>query len=328
MVALVLLQFAAVTAYAVDGAGFSGVALAANAASQKISITGAMDAGTAGQVSVIVRRGDQVLYLNQFATESDGSFSLAIPASFAAGETLTVQLGGASSGSSLTADVTAGSNSGTGAAGGSGAAGGTGASGGSGSGSDAGAGSADAWVNPFRDVAANAWYFDAVKFASQKGLFKGTDAARFSPAAPMSRAMLVTVLHRLAGSPAGGTSSFTDVPAGSWYAQPVAWAYGQGVVGGVGGGKFSPNGNVTREQIAAILFRYAKKTGASTSSSGDLGRFTDGGRVGSYALDAVKWAVGCGLLSGKGGGTLDPGGNASRAEVATMFMRFAELTAK
>lgn len=139
--------------------------------------------------------------------------------------------------------------------------------------------------------------------------------------------MLVTVLHRLENTPAGGTSTFPDVAAGTWYTDAVAWAADNGIVTGTGAG-FNPNGNVTREQLAAILYRYAQTIGINTDQKGDLSSFSDNADVSSWAQDAMSWAVGAGLINGKTNGKLDPAGNTTRAEVAAILMRMCGYMAK
>ena len=165
-----------------------------------------------------------------------------------------------------------------------------------------------------------------MKFAYQHGLFQGTAADTFSPDAPMTRAMLVTVLWRMDGKPAAaGGSSFTDVPRGQWYTEAVAWAAENGVVNGVGGGRFEPDGNVTREQIATILYRYAGLRGVPTGGRADLGSFPDGGAVSGWAYDALSWANAAGLIAGTREGGVDylaPQQNATRAQVAVILMRY------
>ena len=177
-------------------------------------------------------------------------------------------------------------------------------------------------VATFTDVKKDAWYYDAVMFAKEHGLFSGTSETTFSPDAEMTRSMLVTVLYRLAGKPKSGAANFGDLEVGSWYTDAVAWASSQGIVTGDGAGKFDPEGNITREQIATILYRYVKLAGKDSSASGDMSKFSDGDEVSDFAAEAMKWAVGCKLISGKDGGILDPGGDATRAEVATIMMRF------
>ena len=183
----------------------------------------------------------------------------------------------------------------------------------------------------FSDVSANAWYASAVQYAVEHGLMAGVGNGRFGPEEPMTRAMLVTVLWRYAGRPEAGKNPFTDVPAGQWYTEAVTWAAENGVVSGVGNGRFAPNGNITREQMASILFRYAKLTGLDTSKRGELAGFPDEGQVSSWAREALSWAVGEGIISGtaEGGRTiLKPQGNATRAQVASILMRFIRNSEK
>ncbi len=183
------------------------------------------------------------------------------------------------------------------------------------------------WVNPFRDVAESDWYYGSVKFANQNELFNGTAADTFSPNMPMTRAMLVTVLWRLDGRPAAkAAASFTDVAGGTWYTEAVAWAAGSGIVNGVGAGRFDPDGNVTREQIAAIIYRYAGFKGRPVDQKADLSGFPDLGSVGSWARDAFAWANAAGLITGtreNGVDYLAPQQNATRAQVAAILMRYA-----
>ena len=173
----------------------------------------------------------------------------------------------------------------------------------------------------FTDVKASDWYHTAVDFAVERGLFNGMTKTTFEPNTPMTRAMLVTVLWRYEGSPEEGKNTFTDVPADSWYTKAVAWASANGIVGGVGNNKFDPNGNITREQLAAILFRYSGSKGYNTSARGDFSGFPAKNAVSAWATDAYGWAVGEKLITGNDG-KLDPQGNATRAQVATILMRF------
>lgn len=152
----------------------------------------------------------------------------------------------------------------------------------------------------------------------------GTGGEAFSPNAPTSRAMLVTILYRLADSPPAQSPTFPDVPAGQFYTYPVGWAAGQSIVTGYEDGRFLPNNLLTREQLAAILYRYSRAMGYTVSVRGDLSRFSDRESISPYAQDAVAWAVGAGLLSGMGDGTVNPGGNATRAQVATILTRFCK----
>ncbi|MGM9562639.1 MAG: leucine-rich repeat protein [Faecousia sp.] len=179
----------------------------------------------------------------------------------------------------------------------------------------------------FTDVAEKAWYHDAVEYAVTNGLMKGVGNGKFDPEGSMTRAMLVTVLWRYEGEPAEGENTFIDVPDGTWYTEAVAWAAANGVVGGVGNGKFEPEGNITREQMATILFRYAQKKGIDTSKRGELSGFPDSGKVSSWAKDAMQWAVAEDIINGSDGKLL-PQGNATRAQVATILMRFIENIVK
>ena len=175
---------------------------------------------------------------------------------------------------------------------------------------------------PFTDVALNEWYYEDVRFVVNNGLFQGVGNGRFSPGGTMERGMMTTVLHRLAGEPpVSGSQAFTDVPAGEWYAPGTAWCAQMKIVEGVGGGRFNPNGKVTREQIAVMLYKYAAQTGHNAWERGDLSAFPDAGSVSSWAGDAMSWAVGTKILNGSDGKLL-PGNSATRAEVAAMLHRF------
>ena len=174
----------------------------------------------------------------------------------------------------------------------------------------------------YTDVAADAWYADAVAYVSAQGLMTGTGSGAFSPDTTMSRAMLVTVLYRLSGSPAvSQAGSFTDVAEDAWYADAVAWASEQGVVNGTSATTFSPDDSVTREQMAALLYRYA----GATETAGDLSAYIDAGSISAYAVDAMGWCVQNGILNGTGGGKLSPAASATRAEVAAVLQRYAAL---
>ena len=180
----------------------------------------------------------------------------------------------------------------------------------------------------FNDVKASDWYASAVDFVSSHELFQGVGDGNFAPKAPMTRAMLVTVLYRLEDEPAAsGMVSFNDVPADSWYAKAVAWAAKEGIVMGNGSG-FAPNDNITREQIATILYRYAQYLGIDVSAKGNVSRFSDGSKVSGWAADAMAWAVEVGLFQGDDSNCLNPGSNATRAEVATLMQRLVKLIVK
>ena len=180
------------------------------------------------------------------------------------------------------------------------------------------------WVNPFKDVKEKDWFYDAVKYTNQKKLFGGTAADKFSPEDTMTRGMLVTVLHRLEGEPAVDTvADFSDVKATEYYAKPVNWAAANKIVGGFDG-KFNPEDPVTREEMAAILHRYASYKAYDVSATATLDSFRDGGKTSSWAVGDMKWAVGAGMIYGRENNTLAPGGTATRAEVAQIMMRFCE----
>lgn len=195
-----------------------------------------------------------------------------------------------------------------------------------------GAKAEEPWVNPFRDVTESDWFYDDVRFANQSGLFNGVEKDLFAPEEPMTRGMLVTVLWRLDGETAPKTATtFTDVDVNAYYADAVAWAAESGVVNGIGGNKFDPEGNVTREQIAAILFRYAAFKGVDTAARADLTAFPDAEKTSAYAHDALSWAVAAELVKGtKEGSTiyLDPQGSATRAQVAAILSRYAQNIVK
>lgn len=195
-----------------------------------------------------------------------------------------------------------------------------------------GAKAEEPWVNPFRDVTESDWFYDDVRFANQSGLFNGVEKDLFAPEEPMTRGMLVTVLWRLDGETAPkAATTFTDVDANAYYADAVAWAAESGVVNGIGGNKFDPEGNVTREQIAAILFRYAAFKGVDTAARADLTAFPDAEKTSAYAHDALSWAVAAELVKGtKEGSTiyLDPQGSATRAQVAAILSRYAQNIVK
>ena len=180
----------------------------------------------------------------------------------------------------------------------------------------------------FVDVYRTDWYYDAVQFVVKAGLFNGTSTYTFSPNGTMTRAMMVTVLWRLAGQPtAEGENPFTDVAADAYYHDAVLWAYALGVVKGVSEDSFSPDGKITREQMAAMLYRYTLTTGVEMGQSAALDTFPDADEVSSWAQESLGWAVGAGLINGiqqLDGSHLSPGGNATRAQVATILMRYQE----
>lgn len=176
----------------------------------------------------------------------------------------------------------------------------------------------------FNDVSANDWFASAVDYVTGKGMMNGTADNTFSPKANTTRGMVVTVLYRLENQPSTSAASFTDVASGAYYANAVAWANANGIVSGYGSGKFGPNDKVTREQLAAILYRYAQYKKYDVSGANSLDGYTDVQSVSSYAVPALQWANAAGVVTGKSGNKLDPKGNATRAEVAAMLMRFCE----
>ena len=178
----------------------------------------------------------------------------------------------------------------------------------------------------FSDVESFAWYAEAVRFVVEQGIMQGIGGGLFDPNGVMNRSMLVTMLHRLAGEPGGGTASFTDVSAGIWYSDAVAWAASAELTGGYGDGRFGPTDAVTREQVAALLFRYAQLQKLELAADQSVPDFSDTASVSGWAKEAMDWAVRTGLLSGKNGGILDPLGTATRAEVVAILMRFSQST--
>lgn len=176
---------------------------------------------------------------------------------------------------------------------------------------------------PFTDVPETMWYYDSVYYVYAHGLMNGTAATLFSPGNPTTRGMLVTILYRMEGNPQGaGWGPFTDVTPGAYYAQPIAWAAWNSIVNGITSTTFAPDRNVTREQMAAILYRYTAWKGWDVSQQGNLFQFTDWQKVQTYARTPLAWAVASGLIQGKENQRLDPGGPATRAEVATILQRF------
>lgn len=177
-------------------------------------------------------------------------------------------------------------------------------------------------ASQFTDLTAGSWYYGGVRYVLENGLMTGTSARTFAPDRPVTRAMLVTILWRLAGEPYGRVSPFEDVLPGSWYAQAVSWAYDKGIVAS---GALQPGAPVTREQLCAILCRYAALTGKNAAASVSLDAFTDRAQVSAYAEASVRWALQAGLLTGVGGGRLAPRSGATRAQLAVLLQRFAGL---
>ena len=179
---------------------------------------------------------------------------------------------------------------------------------------------------PFTDVTSRDWFYDAVAYVYDKGMMEGTTDTTFAPAMNLTRSMIAQVLYNLEERPeAPGASGFTDVAAGAWYADAVNWAAARGIVKGYDTGAFGPEDSVTREQLAAILYRYAQAKGYDTTQGGMAVReFSDSASISDWAQTAMSWAVNAQVLSGKGNGVLDPQGTATRAEVAQMLMNFGE----
>lgn len=177
---------------------------------------------------------------------------------------------------------------------------------------------------PFTDVNTTDWFHGAVQYVYEKGMMSGTSTTTFAPGGTTTRGMIVTVLHRMEGNPSASGTAFTDVPADQWYADAVAWASANKIVSGYGNSVFGPNDAVTREQMVAILYRYSQYKNYDVSTSGNITSFSDAAQISSYAESPMSWAVSIGLISGVGNNTLDPKGNATRAQAATILMRYCE----
>jgi uncharacterized repeat protein (TIGR02543 family) len=178
--------------------------------------------------------------------------------------------------------------------------------------------------NPFTDVKPSDWFYNDVGYAYKNGLFNGMSATTFSPNNSMSRAMLVTVLWRIAGSRAASGTAFTDVVGGLWYSEAVAWAAANGIVSGIGGGLFSPDAEITREQLAVMIYNYQQYSGKIPPDIAADRTFNDAGDISGWAAGAVDALVTQGIISGKPGGIFEPQGTATRAEVAAMLHRYIE----
>lgn len=181
---------------------------------------------------------------------------------------------------------------------------------------------------PFTDVSASQWFYNPVSFVYWNGLMGGVSASQFAPNATTTRAMVVTILYRMAGSPTVyGTNRFVDVPANTWYSDAVTWAARLGIVEGRTASSFDPNAAVSRQELAAMLYRYARARGYSTSIWEDTNilSYVDAGSVSEYAFTPLQWACGSGVITGLDGGRLDPQGSATRAQLATMLYRFYDV---
>ena len=183
----------------------------------------------------------------------------------------------------------------------------------------------DTGANPFTDVSEKDWFYGDVMFVYENGLMLGTSKTLFSPHGTATRGMMATILWRMEGSPVPkGKNSFTDVEAGKWYADAITWTAENGIFAGYGKDKFGPDDPITREQLAAIFYRYADYKGYDLTVKGYLDKFKDADKITDYAKTAMQWAVGSGLVKGKSGNLLDPQGTATRAEIAAMLHRFIE----
>ena len=184
------------------------------------------------------------------------------------------------------------------------------------------------WNNPFTDVKAGDWFYGNVAYVHTHGIMEGISNTLFAPDQTTTRGMLVTMLHRLAGSPATGEVPFTDVKSGSWYENAVAWAAGNKLVNGYGNGRFGPEDPLSREQMVTILYNYAKFKGVDVSAAADLSAFKDCNQISTYAQPAMKWAVKSGIIQGISSNLLSPASATTRAQIAAIFARYMELNAK
>ena len=178
----------------------------------------------------------------------------------------------------------------------------------------------------FKDVSPNDWFYSSVMYVNKNGLMTGLNETEFGPVQSLARAQFAMILYRMNGSPAVDyTNKFKDVSSGIWYTDPIMWASNKGVVTGYSNGNFGPGDNINREQMAVMMYRYAKTQGYDVSASVALGNYKDGANVSGFAKQAMQWCVAEGIITGKYNGTqLDPQGNAIRAECATIIRRFVE----
>ena len=183
------------------------------------------------------------------------------------------------------------------------------------------------WENPFEDVKEEDWYYESVRYVSENKLMNGIAEGEFAPDNTLTRAMLVTVLYRKAGEPSVNKSiPFADVEMDAYYANAVIWGKQNGIVNGVSETEFAPEANITREQIAAIMFRYAQYEGMEAVTTEENLHFDDANEISEYAVSAMNWAAGTGIMKGKTNTTINPKDNATRAEIATVLQRFIEGT--
>lgn len=174
----------------------------------------------------------------------------------------------------------------------------------------------------FYDVPSNSWYYNSVKKMTENGYMNGTETGKFEPNSTLTRAMLVTILYRYACEPEADKISFADVASNAWYADAVAWAADAGIVEGTAPGRFEPEANITREQLATIMYRYCEAFGYDTSETGNIIKYKDSHAISDWAQTALIWTTGAGIIDGKDNNMLDPGGNATRAEAAAIIERF------
>ena len=185
--------------------------------------------------------------------------------------------------------------------------------------------SMEAQNHPFTDVVEKDWFYGAVRYAYTNSLFKGVSETTFEPNSAMTRGMLAVVLYRIEGEPkVEGAVAFTDVPADQYYYNAVLWANQKGIVNGTSETTFAPNDKITREQLATMMMRYAKFKGEDVDKVADLGIYKDNAQISDWAREGLRWANATGLITGRTVNTIDPQGNATRAEVATVLMRFLE----
>jgi len=190
-------------------------------------------------------------------------------------------------------------------------------------------GGANCPTNYFTDVDQSQWYHEGIDFVVENDMMKGVGNNKFDPHGVTSRAMIVTILYRLEGEPAvSGENPFSDVANGTWYTDAVIWAEANGIVNGYGDGKFGPNDDITREQMAKIMYNYAEYKGYDVSARASLASFSDAGKISSWATEEMQWAVAIGLINGMGDGTVAPQGDAERCQVAAIFMRFCDKYVK
>lgn len=186
-----------------------------------------------------------------------------------------------------------------------------------------------AWDNPFADINSSDWFYDSVRYVNKHGLFKGLTETEFAPNNHLTRGMLVTVLYRFSGSTEYAKSTFDDVAQDSYYSEAVSWATKIGIVNGVGDNKFSPDSNITRQDLATIIYRYAKFKGKGFAIKSEfLLDYSDRDKIADYAYEAICWCTTTEIITGKGENIIDPIGLATRAETATIMQRLAEFFEK